>query len=204
MWVEPLEMAEQFADHNTLVLLNAARPAPDGSWRSLLAIDPIETITGGWDELATALAQNHSERWFGYLGYELGEAITAGSPASPLPFPPMWMTRFATVYVFDHYQREVYLSHGERSKSTQTILGEGVSTASKPSPDSQARRPLPMGEVNKNRIAMIGDNLLTDIKGGKAAGIPTILVTQGVLAGKSVPEACKMAGIEPDYVLPSL
>ena len=35
--------------------------------------------------------------------------------------------------------------------------------------------------ISKPRIAMVGDNLLTDIRGGNAAGLDTVLVTQGVL-----------------------
>jgi HAD superfamily hydrolase (TIGR01459 family) len=58
--------------------------------------------------------------------------------------------------------------------------------------------------IAKDRIAMIGDNLLTDIKGGKAAGIATILVTQGVMQNESAQEACKKVGFAPDYVLSAL
>jgi HAD superfamily hydrolase (TIGR01459 family) len=50
----------------------------------------------------------------------------------------------------------------------------------------------------KNKIAMIGDNLLTDIKGGKAAGLATVLVTQGVHQGQPIPPE-----LAPDYLISS-
>lgn len=42
---------------------------------------------------------------------------------------------------------EKHLSRWERSKSTQAISGEGEQAEIKPSPGSQTRRPLPVGEV---------------------------------------------------------
>lgn len=64
-------------------------------------------------------------------------------------------------------------------------------------------------DATKDRMAMIGDNPLTDIKGGKEAKIATILIKQGVLKdavkeGETAQDYCTSIGIEPDYLLPSL
>lgn len=57
-----------------------------------------------------------------------------------------------------------------------------------------------VGGLPPQRIAMIGDNLLTDIKGGIAAGLKTILITQGVHNGdQPIPPE-----LQPDYVMPAL
>ncbi len=65
-----------------------------------------------------------------------------------------------------------------------------------------------LGNMPKNRVLAIGDNIYTDIKGGQAAGVATVLVTQGVLqdvikTGQTIEAYCREAGILPDYILPS-
>lgn len=64
-------------------------------------------------------------------------------------------------------------------------------------------------EATKDRIAMIGDNPQTDIKGGKEAKIATILIENGVVKdvlkdGETAKDYCTKIGIEPDYLLPTL
>jgi len=55
------------------------------------------------------------------------------------------------------------------------------------------------------RIAMIGDTLHTDILGGAAAGLNTVLVTgHGVLKELNVADCIEVSGIVPDYIVPSI
>ena len=55
------------------------------------------------------------------------------------------------------------------------------------------------------RYAMIGDTLHTDILGGQAAGLATILVTQhGLFAGHDTAPYIAQSGIVPDINLPSI
>jgi HAD superfamily hydrolase (TIGR01459 family) len=66
-----------------------------------------------------------------------------------------------------------------------------------------------LGDIPKSRIAMIGDNLLTDIQGGIDAGIDTILVTQGVLqeglqSGETIADYCSHYGVSPSLCTESL
>jgi HAD superfamily hydrolase (TIGR01459 family) len=60
----------------------------------------------------------------------------------------------------------------------------------------------------RDRLAMVGDTLHTDVLGGRAAGLGTILVTQhGIFTGTDAREAAAggmaAAGIVPDVVVPT-
>jgi HAD superfamily hydrolase (TIGR01450 family) len=55
--------------------------------------------------------------------------------------------------------------------------------------------------VDRRRIAMVGDTLHTDILGGAAAGVRTVLVTgHGLLKGMDIPELVSQSGIVPDFI----
>ncbi len=60
-------------------------------------------------------------------------------------------------------------------------------------------------ETPRDRIAMVGDTLHTDILGGAAAGLGTILVTDhGVLKDLNLADCINTAMIVPDYVIPKI
>ena len=57
--------------------------------------------------------------------------------------------------------------------------------------------------VRRERVAMVGDGLYTDIVGGLAAGLGTVLVTDhGLLKGIDWEARAARAGIIPDHVIP--
>ena len=57
--------------------------------------------------------------------------------------------------------------------------------------------------TRRERVAMVGDGLHTDILGGLAAGLGTVLVTEhGLLKGLDWESRAARAGIFPDYVVP--
>ena len=59
--------------------------------------------------------------------------------------------------------------------------------------------------MGPGRYAMIGDTLHTDILGGQAAGLATILVTEhGIFAGHDTAPFIAQSGIVPDITLPSI
>lgn len=59
--------------------------------------------------------------------------------------------------------------------------------------------------MGPGRYAMIGDTLHTDILGGQAAGLATILVTDhGLFAGRDTAPFVAKSGIVPDFALPSI
>ena len=58
-----------------------------------------------------------------------------------------------------------------------------------------------LGGTDRRRIAMVGDTLHTDILGGAAAGVRTVLVTgYGLLKGMDIPELVSQSGIVPDFI----
>ena len=55
--------------------------------------------------------------------------------------------------------------------------------------------------IPKHRIAMVGDTLHTDVLGGAAAGVETILITEhGLFAGKDVGVYVEKSGIIPTWI----
>ncbi len=59
-----------------------------------------------------------------------------------------------------------------------------------------------LGDVDPQRIAMVGDTLHTDILGGAVAGWKTVLVTGlGLMRDLEVERSIEMAGIRPDYIV---
>ena len=58
--------------------------------------------------------------------------------------------------------------------------------------------------VRRERVAMVGDGLYTDILGGLAAGLGTVLVTDhGLVRDLDWRAWAERSGISPDYVVPS-
>lgn len=56
-------------------------------------------------------------------------------------------------------------------------------------------------DIPRNRIAMVGDTLHTDVLGGAAMGMKTILITDhGLFKGRDVSTYIKTSGIVPDYI----
>ena len=59
--------------------------------------------------------------------------------------------------------------------------------------------------LNHKRIAMVGDSLHTDILGGNAAGMASVLVTDhGLFRSRAALPYCKFCDIHPDWVVNSL
>ena len=58
-----------------------------------------------------------------------------------------------------------------------------------------------VGQIEKNRIVMVGDSLHTDILGAQAVGIASVLVTRyGLFAGQDFRSAVANTGIAPEFV----
>lgn len=59
-------------------------------------------------------------------------------------------------------------------------------------------------DIARDRIAMVGDTLHTDILGGKAAGIGTVLIeNHGLFRGRDVHDFIGRSGIMPDWIVPT-
>lgn len=61
-----------------------------------------------------------------------------------------------------------------------------------------------LGDLPPARVAMVGDTLHTDVLGGKAAGLGTVLVTNhGLFKGRDVQGFVARSGICPDVIVPT-
>lgn len=59
-------------------------------------------------------------------------------------------------------------------------------------------------QIDRSRVAMVGDTLQTDVLGGLAAGIGTILITgHGFFANADFDTGIALSGIVPDFIIPS-
>ncbi|MFV0627322.1 MAG: TIGR01459 family HAD-type hydrolase [Alphaproteobacteria bacterium] len=94
------------------------------------------------------------------------------------------------------------------------IIGGRIITVGKPDSDIIAYSLDNFEGINRNRVLMIGDNLLTDIKGANFVGIGSALVSKGVhvnfLGEGYIPDVTKArelsVGVEayPDFIMSSL
>ncbi len=81
-------------------------------------------------------------------------------------------------------------------------LGLPVQWFGKPFPDAYAEAKARLAGIPAHRIAMVGDTLHTDVLGGAAAGMGTILITDhGLFRGHDVAPYISRSGIRPDEIL---
>lgn len=74
----------------------------------------------------------------------------------------------------------------------------------KPFPDAYDDALARLPGVPRHRIAMVGDTLHTDVLGGRAAGIGSVLVTDhGLFAGRDTAPYIQRSGIAPDVIVPT-
>ena len=74
----------------------------------------------------------------------------------------------------------------------------------KPFPDAYDDALARLPGVPRHRIAMVGDTLHTDVLGGRAAGIGSVLVTDhGLFAGRDTAPYITRSGIVPDVIVPT-
>ena len=72
----------------------------------------------------------------------------------------------------------------------------------KPFGDAYADVKARLGPMDWSRVAMVGDTLHTDVLGGAAAGLKTVLVARhGLFAGCDVQGYIDRCGIVPDYIV---
>ncbi len=81
-------------------------------------------------------------------------------------------------------------------------LGTPAQWFGKPFPDAFAVAKSRLAGIPAHRIAMVGDTLHTDVLGGAAAGMGTILIADhGLFRGHDVAHYISQSGIRPDVIL---
>jgi HAD superfamily hydrolase (TIGR01459 family) len=84
-------------------------------------------------------------------------------------------------------------------------LGLAPAYFGKPFPDAFEDALAGLPGIDRNRIAMVGDTLHTDILGGRAAGLRTVLVSDhGLFSGRPIDDYLLRSGVVPDFVCPSI
>ena len=81
-------------------------------------------------------------------------------------------------------------------------LGQPTQWFGKPFPDAYVEAKARLPGIPAHRIAMVGDTLHTDVLGGAAAGMGTILITDhGLFRGHDVAGYIAKSGIRPNVIL---
>lgn len=81
-------------------------------------------------------------------------------------------------------------------------LGLQTQWFGKPFPDAYTEAKTRLSGIPAHRIAMVGDTLHTDVLGGAAAGMGTILITDhGLFRGHDVAPYITASGIRPDVII---
>lgn len=92
------------------------------------------------------------------------------------------------------------LDAGPFVAALEYATGAAATVAGKPSPAFFAAAVASLGVPDRSRVAMVGDDLWSDIQGAQHAGLQGWLVR----TGKFREQALRDSGIAPDRVLPSL
>lgn len=93
---------------------------------------------------------------------------------------------------------------GAHAHALADHLGLAPSFFGKPYPAAFAAALDRLGLADPAAAAMVGDTLHTDVLGGRAAGLGTVLVTRhGLFAGQPVAPAIAASGIVPDVIVPT-
>ncbi len=110
-WREPLEAAQAVRADCFVLLYSGVQSGYSGRY-SFLALEPLEVIQGDhFGQIAPHIRNDrpwHESAWFGYLGYGLKhdvEKLPADATDGWITCPGLWLTRFATLYRFDHDKR---------------------------------------------------------------------------------------------------
>lgn len=101
---------------------------------------------------------------------------------------------------------ERFLCPGALAADYQRMGGE-VKFFGKPYPDVYRYCLARFTPTPQARVLAVGDGIVTDIAGAVTMGIDAMLVTGGILKGKTVEEAerlCKAQHAEPAYIIPQL
>ncbi|MFW8595308.1 HAD-IIA family hydrolase [Cribrihabitans neustonicus] len=93
---------------------------------------------------------------------------------------------------------------GYAAQEVAAQTGAGAQFYGKPFGNAFSAALALMGDLPRHRIAMVGDTLHTDVLGGAAAGIGTVLITgHGLFRGRDVAPFIARSGIRPHWIVPT-
>lgn len=145
----------------------------------------------GWDR-AEGILFLSSERWTPTLQDRLVETLRARPRPVMIGNPDLVAPR----------ERGLTIEPGYWAHDLHDRTGIAPRLFGKPYPEAFD---IALRGMGPGRYSMIGDTLHTDILGGQAAGLATILVTDhGLFAGRDVAPFISESGLTPDIILPSI
>jgi glycerol 3-phosphatase-2 len=170
-----------------------AAAAAEGDDFADLAADVIDLIeTQDAFSRADAFVLLSSARWTDALQTRLTEALAA-RPRPLVVANPDLVAPFGAFFSVEP---------GAHAHAIADALGLAPVFVGKPFPEAFTVAQAQLGGLRPSRIAMVGDTLHTDILGGRAAGLGTVLVAaHGLFAGRDVQSYIDRAGIVPDFVV---
>lgn len=113
-WRDPIEFAKDYAGYESLVFLHSSLQHPEYGTLSILAVNQTNEVRD-WKSLTAKLQTSSTEwnhRWFGFMGYELGQ--NSSLKPSTITLPQLYFAQFRTVFIFNHQQQTLH-RYGEDS-----------------------------------------------------------------------------------------
>ena len=168
----------------------AAISAGDDSFADIpgRVVDLIDA--NAWD--ADGFLFLSSARWSPFLQARLQAALKANSRPLIMANPDIVAPR----------EDGLTLEPGHFVHDLIDHLGLPAQWFGKPFPDAYAEAKSRLPGIPAHRIAMVGDTLHTDVLGGAAAGMGTILITDhGLFRGHDVAGYIAKSGIRPNVIL---
>lgn len=205
-WNLPLDSTDVISSRDALIAHFHALKARQG-WMALdTKVTPPENMDGAEELSASALASATGFAMLGSIAWHAGDQeifeqslrdnmrpVLIGNPdvTAPLPDsfsaePAYWIAR-----AMQKLPVQPVWFGKPHALAFELAYNQLCARAGKP--------------VNKSRIAMVGDSLHTDILGGLAFGLRTVLVTSyGLLRHHNVDKVISETGIAPDWQVPHL
>ncbi len=138
---------------------------------------------------------------FLFLGAEGWDATRQAALAAALSAPRPRPLVVANPDIVAPREGGLTLEPGHFAHEIAAATGQPPAFFGKPYPEAFDAAIERLGHLPRTRIAMVGDTLHTDVLGGAAAGVGTILVTDhGLFRGLDVAPYIARSGIVPDVI----
>ena len=194
---------EEIVSSRDVALAHLTRVAPGRRWGAIAAeedgFDDIRDATvfdllapgASWDRAEGFLFLS-SARWTPALQDRLVQALSRHPRPVVIANPDLVAPR----------ETGLTLEPGFWAHDLQDRTGLAPRFFGKPYPEAFTAA---LDQLGPGRYAMVGDTLHTDILGGQAAGLATVLVTRhGIFSGCDVGPYVGRSGIVPDIVVPAI
>jgi para-aminobenzoate synthetase component I len=125
-WQDPLELAQKISDNygdkNWCVLYSGCNKEVKNS-HSYIAIFPQKQLICDDFFAAEKILKNRSEKWFGYLSYELMQDFekVVKTKKSFINIPKIWLINFAVIFEFNHDKKILRAIFSDKAKLDEAL-----------------------------------------------------------------------------------